>query len=120
MTMRKMLVAATLSTAAFGAAAAGGDRNAAEDRPLDQLIPVCAACHGERGDEALQPDYPLLAGQYATYLEQALRQYRDGERQNPVMQGQAAELTNGEIRALARYFAGQDSPLYTPAAPATD
>lgn len=74
---------------------------------------VCAACHGANG-QATQPIYPHLAGQYADYLEQALREYRGGARKNPVMAAQATGLTDGEIRELARYFAAQPSPLYTP------
>lgn len=83
-----------------------------------EKVTVCAACHGADGRASL-PAYPHLAGQYASYLEQALREYRAGARTNPIMQPQAAALTDDEIRQLARYFAAQSSPLYTPAIPAT-
>lgn len=74
---------------------------------------VCAACHGPNGT-ATQPIYPHLAGQYADYLEIALKEYRGGARKNPVMSAQATGLTDAEIRELARYFSAQPSPLYTP------
>lgn len=86
----------------------------AENRPLDQLVATCAACHGEFGNKTIQPSYPLLAGQYADYLEASLKQYRDGSRKNAVMNGQAANLSDSEIKALARYYARQDSVVYTP------
>lgn len=86
----------------------------AEDRPLNELVANCAACHGERGDKAIQPSYPLLAGQYADYLEASLEQYRDGSRKNAIMNGQAASLSDREIKALARYYASQEPVLYTP------
>lgn len=96
-------------------ALAGAATASAEDRPLDQLVGSCAACHGERGNKAIQPSYPLLAGQYADYLEAALKQYRDGSRKNAIMNGQAANLSDREIKALARYYANQEAVLYTPA-----
>jgi len=109
------LLAVLLGAAAsMPAQAAGGDKASAE-RDLQTLVQTCAACHGENGDQALQPSYPLLAGQHASYLESALKQYRSGARNNAVMNGQAANLTDGEIRALARYFSGKQSALHTPA-----
>lgn len=86
----------------------------AEDRTLQELVGTCAACHGEKGDQAIQPNYPLLAGQYADYLANSLRQYRDGGRKNAIMNGQAAGLSDAEIDALARYYSRQESVLHTP------
>lgn len=106
--MRQLFIGTALTIATVSGAVH------AEERSLDTLIQVCAACHGERGDEALQSDYPLLAGQHASYLAHTLREYRSGVRQNAVMQGQAANLSDREIRALSRYYAAQEGPLYTP------
>ena len=78
----------------------------------------CAACHGEAGAKPILPEYPVLAGQYAHYLEHAMREYRDGKRSNAVMSGQAAGLSDAEIADLAAYFQAQESPLYTPGLPA--
>jgi cytochrome c553 len=75
---------------------------------------VCAACHGPNGAKPITPDYPVLAGQYANYLEHALKEYKAGLRKSPIMAGQVAVLTDTDIKALAVYFAGQQSPLYTP------
>ena len=74
---------------------------------------VCAACHGADGKAAL-PIYPHLAGQYANYLEHALREYRSGARKNPVMGAQAAALSDADIRELAAYYARQPGTLHTP------
>lgn len=78
-----------------------------------EKVTVCAACHGADG-KSTAPIYPHLAGQYANYLEQALREYRAGTRKNALMTPQAATLTDTDIRQLAEYFAAQPSPLYTP------
>ncbi len=67
---------------------------------------VCTACHGARGDSA-GPAWPNLAGQQADYLEHALADYKAKERQDPVMQGQAARLTEQDIRDIAAFFAAQ-------------
>lgn len=85
----------------------------AGDAATPEKVTVCAACHGADG-KAILPIYPHLAGQYANYLEQALREYRAGTRKNPVMGAQAATLTDADIRQLAAYYAAQQGPLHTP------
>lgn len=77
---------------------------------------TCVACHGTDGI-GITPDYPTLAGQHADYIEQALKAYRKGVRQNAVMNGMAAPLKDEDIRALADYFAQQSPPLWVPLPP---
>lgn len=77
---------------------------------------VCAACHGNDGVGIL-PEYPTLSGQHRDYLEQALHAYRRGTRQNAIMQGFAATLTDQDIKALAAYFSQQTPSLWVPRAP---
>ncbi len=67
---------------------------------------VCAACHGAQG-VAIAPNFPNLAGQSATYLYVQLKQFHDGERNDPVMTGQAAALSDADMRDLASYYAAQ-------------
>lgn len=75
---------------------------------------VCASCHGEAGAKPIAPTYPVLAGQYANYLERALHDYKDGKRKNAIMSAQAASLSDADIKALAGYFSVQSGSLYTP------
>lgn len=84
--------------------ASGGDKG-------KEKAAVCAACHGESGISAA-PIWPNLAGQHRDYLEQAMSRYRDKQRQDPIMQGQLAALTDQDIRELANFFAAQ-SGLFT-------
>lgn len=63
----------------------------------------CVACHGLQG-EALAPIYPKLSGQWEKYLRLQLLAYRDGKRENGIMNGMAATLTDDEIRALAEHY----------------
>jgi cytochrome c553 len=87
---------------------------------LDQIPSVhrqlCGACHGEAGLGIL-PESPILAGQYADYLEHALRAYASGERRSKVMGPFARLLTSRQIRDVAEYFASQSLPERLPGSP---
>ena len=65
---------------------------------------VCHACHGPDG-KAVQPIYPNLAGQHQDYLEKTLYTFRDGSRQNAIMAGFAANLSDQDIKDLAAWYA---------------
>lgn len=67
---------------------------------------VCAACHGVDGNSA-NPEWPKLAGQGAPYLYQQLKAFKEGKRQNAIMQGQVATLSEQDMRDLAAYYASQ-------------
>jgi cytochrome c553 len=79
----------------------------------------CVACHGKDGNGVklatgkTDPQYPVLAGQYASYIEIALKAYRTGTRKNLIMAGFAEKLTDAEIKALSHYFSAQPSTLST-------
>ena len=68
---------------------------------------ACTACHGEDG-KGIAPNYPVLAGQHADYLAEALRGYRSGERKNAIMAGFAAGLSDDDIEDLAAWYASLD------------
>ncbi len=71
---------------------------------------VCASCHGADGNSEV-PTYPKLAGQYESYLKQALMDYRAGNRKNPIMAGFATTLSDEDIENAAAYFASQSGSL---------
>jgi len=106
-------VLATLLSAFAGTALA--NEAATDPAAFEQKLAACGACHGEKGDKPLAPDYPILAGQSADYLAAALRHYRDGRRNNPIMgaQIQALQLSDDDIVKLGQYFSEQKSPLAT-------
>lgn len=84
---------------------AGGDADAGR-----KLAETCAACHGADGNSTI-PTNPILAGQYESYLVQALSDYRSGARENAIMAGFAAPLTDQDIRDLAAWFSSQEATL---------
>ena len=73
---------------------------------------TCAACHGADGN-SVAPTNPILAGQYKSYIKQALLSYKNGERQNPIMTGFAAGLSDADISKLAEYFSDQKGNIRT-------
>lgn len=104
--MRKLIAIAAVGLSTSFAHAAG-DPVAGEKKAAP-----CAACHGANGMSP-SPAFPNIAGQHASYLIVALEQYQSGDRNNPIMAGQAANLSAQDIEDLAAYYA-QQSGLYTP------
>ena len=72
---------------------------------------ICASCHGADGNTSTAPNFPMIGGQHRTYLEKALKDYKSGERKNPVMAGMAAALSDEDIENLAFYFSSQPGKL---------
>lgn len=107
--MKRILFISLLALA--GAAQA---EEAAQQKDATELAKPCAACHGENGAKPITPDYPVIAGQYANYIEHSLHEYKAGKRKNAVMAGQVAALSDADIRLLSRHFGAQQSHLHTP------
>lgn len=104
----KILAAAT-ALAAFQATAADvqAGKKIAEN--------VCGACHGVDGMSENFPAYPILAGQYPNYIVHALKGYKSGARQNPVMGGIVGNLSEQDMHNVAAWYGSlnpgvKDSP----------
>ncbi len=67
---------------------------------------VCHACHGPAG-QSTQPIYPNLGGQQQSYLIKTLQGFRDGSRQNAIMNGFAANLSDADIKDITAWYASQ-------------
>ena len=108
---KRLVIAAFAAGASLGLmmqpAAAKGDIAAGKEKSA-----LCVACHAEDGSSP-QPAFPRIGGQYASYLERALLDYKSGVRQNPIMTGIVAQLTEEDMANLAAYFASQKGPLGT-------
>jgi cytochrome c553 len=77
-----------------------------------QKAATCFACHVVDGN-SIDPQYPRLAGQYNLYLQRVLHEYKDGQRNNPIMKGMVATLSDQDIEDVATYFSGLPSKLDT-------
>ncbi len=67
---------------------------------------TCAACHGADGN-ALVAMYPSIAGQSEAYLVKQLRDFKSGSRNDAVMAGMVAGLSDEDVKNVAAYFASQ-------------
>ena len=91
-----------LISMAFTPAQAEGDPEAGKTKSA-----TCVACHSVDGN-SVNPEWPKLAGQHEGYLIQQLLYFSDGERDNAIMKGMAANLTEQDRADLAAYFASQE------------
>lgn len=67
---------------------------------------VCVACHGLDGYSPISAN-PNIAGMPAEYIAKQLDLYRSGGRANVIMQGMAANLSPGDMKALGTYYYAQ-------------
>ena len=74
---------------------------------------LCLTCHAG-GGTVQGVGTPIIAGQYEDYLVQALKSYKNQSRNNPIMMGFVATLSDKDIEDLAAYYSQLDSPLFTP------
>jgi len=93
------LVAPQFLLAQEGDAAAGQGKSA-----------LCATCHGADGNSEI-PMNPKLAGQGYKYLLKQLTEYKSGARENAVMSGIAATLSEQDMADLAAWYSSQEVTL---------
>ena len=67
---------------------------------------VCAACHGADGN-SVNPTWPSLAGQHATYLVKQLQDFKAERRVDASMAGMVANLSQQDMEDLAAFFESQ-------------
>ena len=86
----------------FSTAQAAGDLEAGKAASAS-----CVACHGADGNST-NPEWPKLAGQHQGYLIQQLVYFGDGERDNAIMKGMAANLSDEDRANLGAYYSKQE------------
>lgn len=105
--MKKIYALLALASVANLSVAADAVGNAAGARAK---VEACIGCHGIPGYKASFPEIfqvPMLGGQSAKYIENALKAYQKGERKNPTMHGIAASLSDQDIADVAAYYSQQ-------------
>jgi cytochrome c553 len=109
-------VAATLATCALsltlGApalAAAAAPAFKADLAKGQQLAATCIACHTADGSRGA-PANPILQGQHPEYLVKQLQEFKSGKRQNAIMQGMAAALSDEDMKHIAAFYASKPAP----------
>lgn len=84
--------------------------NGADPQRGAGVAETCVACHGKTGKEKLRPNFPLLAGQTATYIYKQMMDYKESRRGHGIMQNFASSMTPQEIADVAAWFQSQSLP----------
>jgi cytochrome c553 len=93
------------ATGAVSAADLVGHPAAARDK-----VAMCIGCHGIADYRTAFPEVyrvPLLGGQNAHYIENALYAYKKGDRKFGTMHAVAVSLSDQDIADIAAYYAAQ-------------
>lgn len=81
--------------------AKAGDPQAGQEKSA-----VCQGCHGPDGN-SLGPDWPNLADQHAGYIQKQVKNFQNGDRQDPTMSSMVIGLSEQDIADIAAYFSSQ-------------
>ena len=103
-------LAALLTASLLAATASAADAPAAPKVDLAKggasYAAVCVACHAADGNSTV-PLQPKLAQQHPEYLVKQMLEFKSGTRQDPIMQGFAAALSEEDTRNIAWWLASQ-------------
>lgn len=103
-------VTRTALAAALAALFGGAQAQQSAPSHLKNNVSMCIGCHGIPGYKTAYPvvyHVPKLGGQSPTYIVNALKAYRAGERNHPSMRGIAASLSDKDMEDLAAYYGGE-------------
>jgi cytochrome c553 len=100
--MKKLVVGISMLVAAMTGSAFAADIAAGKTTAST----VCVACHGADGNSAIVT-YPSLAGQNASYIAKQLADFKSQTRNDPVMFGMVAALSEDDMKNVAAYYASQ-------------
>jgi cytochrome c553 len=96
------------SPAATAHAAAGASNILGDAKAGEGKAAACGACHGMDGNPT-DKQYPKLAGQNEAYIARQITLFKSQKRQNPIMMGFAATLSDQDMHDIGAYFAGKHS-----------
>jgi cytochrome c553 len=107
--MKKLLTLVVLGLAAMSAQSqeVKGSADAARNK-----VAMCIGCHGIPDYRASFPEVysvPMLGGQNGKYIQNALKEYKQGNRKHPTMRAIAATLTEQDMADIAAYYEQQKS-----------
>ena len=104
-----LLLAAMLAAPTFSSFAADPAPKAVKPdlvKGEQSYAAVCAACHGADGNSAIAAN-PKLAQQHPEYLVKQLHEFKSGKRENAIMKGFAAMLSDEDMRNISYWSASK-------------
>ena len=107
----RLLATALVTAAALPAWAAEPAKAAAKPdlaRGQEISTQVCAACHTADGSRGT-PANPILQGQIPEYLVKQLQEFKSGKRENAIMQGMSATLSDADMKNVAAFYASKEA-----------
>lgn len=102
--LRIPLGLALVLASALAHAQLAGDASAGEEKSQ-----TCVACHGADGI-GTAPENPNLAGQVPGYIADQLARFKSGQRENAIMAGMSAGLSEQDMADLDAYYSSMDAP----------
>ncbi len=90
--------------------ASGANLNAGKTLVLkgnDRGVAACQTCHVSDGSGNAAAGFPRLAGINSEYLAKQLHDFKNGTRNDPVMQPIAKALSDADVTDVTAYFAAQ-------------
>lgn len=101
---------------AFGATASNTNVNSTESSSVveagrkiahegQQGVTPCSSCHAPQTVAAANGMYPQLRGLSARYIAKQLHDFQSGKRKSAIMGSMAKQLTDGQIKQVAAYYA---------------
>jgi cytochrome c553 len=106
----KHIVIAALSGIAGLAASAHAADVVGNAKAGQGKVAMCIGCHGIPDYRTAYPEVyrvPILGGQNAAYLSNALHAYKKGDRHFDTMRAVASSLSDQDIADIAAYYAAQ-------------
>lgn len=108
----RLLLAAVAAVSSLAPAFAAETAAAAKPdlaRGQEIATTVCQACHTADGSRGL-PANPILQGQIPEYLVKQLAEFKSGKRDNAIMKGMAATLSEADMKNVAAFYASKKAP----------
>ena len=100
--MKKLILVGLMFFYAVSGAALAGNAEAGKTKSM-----ACGGCHGMDGNSMI-PLYPKLAGQNEAYIIKQVKDFKaNTTRQNPIMFGMVAALTDEDAADIGAYYQSQ-------------
>lgn len=104
--MTRFLISLAAAVALAAGTVSGGGPASAQQADVEagrDASATCVACHGADGNSPTD-QFPHLAGQVPGYIAAQLAKFQSGERENAVMAGLVAALSEQDMANLDAYY----------------